>query len=161
MSTPSISFSRHAFPMAAVNMTFDDIVCIDTSGGGNAGYAIVATSGDGITKRAKGKAAAFYDAAGNKLGPATNPVAGQNSGGSLGSMYVEIEMSVDKAGGLRAFKCQNDTAGGALTQANVGSKVYVKDHVTVTSVSTSNSPAGELDRINSDGTVMVLFPISY
>jgi hypothetical protein len=161
MSTPSITFTRRRYPMAAVNMTFGDIVCIDTSGGGNSGYAIVATSGDGITKRPKGIACAFYDASDNKLGPATSTVAGQNSGGSLGSMYVEVEWSLDKNGGIKSFRCVNDTGGGALTQANVGQNVYVKDHVTVTSTSTSNSHAGELDRVNSDGTVNVIFPISY
>lgn len=161
MSQPSITFSRRKYAMAAVNMTFGDIVCLDISGGGNSGYAIVATSGDGITKRAKGIACAFYDASGNKLGPATSPVAGQNSAGSLGSMFVEIELAVDKGGGVKSFKCQNDTGGGALTQANVGQNVYVKDHVTVTSTSTNNSHAGELDRINADGTVNVIFPTSY
>ena len=163
MSQPSINFTRRVYPMAAVNMSFGDFVSIDTSGGGNAGYAIPTTSGDGVTKRPKGLAVAFYDASMNKLGPATSPVAGQNSGGSLGAMLVEVELGLDKNGGLRAFRMANDTGGGALTQANVGTKVYLKSSAAppvATSTSTSNSVVGELDRINADGTVMVLPSIS-
>ena len=163
MSRPSISFTRRTDPMAAVNMSFGDFASIDISGGANAGYIIPATSGDGVAKRPKGLAVAFYDAAGNKLGPATSPVAGQNSSGSLGSMLVEVELGIDKSGGLKCLQMANDTAGGALTQANVGSKVYLKSSASppvATSTSTSNSIVGELDRINSDGTVMVLPSIS-
>jgi hypothetical protein len=72
-------------------------------------------------------------------------------------MFVEVELSIDKAGGVKAFKCTNDGGGGALTAAYVGKDVYLKDHITVTSTSTSNSVAGELDRINADGSVMVIF----
>lgn len=160
MSRPSIQYSRQLIPMAAVNLTPGDTVAIDISGGANAGYAIPPTST--VASRVKGIAVAFFGSDGQtKLGPATSPVGGQNSGGSLGSQFVEVELGVDKNGGLRSFKRTNDSGGGALTQANVGTNIYAKDARVVTSTSTNNSHCGELLAINSDGTVEVQFPISY
>jgi len=161
MSQLGNRYSRRRYAMAAVNINPNDTVVIDVSGGADSGYAMVPVSGSGVAYRTKGVAVAFYDSNLVLLGPATSPVAGQNSTGSRGAMYVEVELGVDKQGGLRSFRRANDTAGGALLQAHVGQNVYAKDGQTATITSTNNSHIGELVAINADGTVEIQVPISY
>lgn len=154
----TIAFSRRRYPMATTTIANGDQVGLITGGGAGSGYA---QSGAHITTlRMKGVAVAFYDINGNKLGPATNPVAGVNAG-APGAMFVEVQLSIDKNGGVKSFPMANDAGGTPLTQADCGGKCYALDGKTVTGASSGNSVAGEVDRLNSDGTVNVLYPISY
>lgn len=159
MSQPYKTFTRRRYPMAAgAVINSNDTVGIITGGGTGSGYAQAAAHV--TTLRIKGVADAFYDAAGRKLGPATNPVAGDNSGGAAGDMFVEVAWSIE-GGKLRSFRRLNDTAGSPLTQADCGSNCFALDGVTVTGASSGNSHAGEVDEINPDGSVQVIFPLSY
>ena len=119
-----------------------DTVCIITGGGTSSGYAVPGQAG--TTLRAKGIAAAAVS----------------NVGGADGAVSVEVFTSICQKG-WRSFKRANAGGGGALTQADCGSKVYVADATTVTKTSSGNSPAGELDRIDAAGNPWVIFPISY
>jgi hypothetical protein len=114
----------------------------------------------GTTLRAKGIATgSFYDPYGNKLklsSPTSTP--GNNVGGQDGAILVEVELSAGK-NGVRSFIRQNGTGADACTQADVGSKVYMLDNVTVSRVSTGKSPIGELLSLNGDGTLNILFPL--
>src|SRR6185369_339127 len=118
-----------------------------------AGYAVPGQSGTGL--RAKGIADVFCTASGAVLPD------GDNTSGQDGDIYVEVMLSIEKSGGLRSFKRKNDPGGGALAQADVGTKIYVLDATGVTSTSSGNSVAGELDRIDSDGYPWVIFPLSF
>lgn len=160
MSQPSKTFTRRRYPMAAgKTILANDSVGIITGGGTSSGYA---QAGANVTTlRMKGVAQAFYDSAGRMLGPATSPVAGNNSAGADGDMFVEVALSIARDGGVVSFRRKNDTGGTPVTQANCGSNIYALDGTTVTAASSGNSRTGELDEINADGTVQVIFPISY
>lgn len=127
-------FSRREYDMAADAVIAEgDTVCLE------AGYAVPGQAGTAL--RAKGVAAAAKD----------------NTGGDDGAMKVEVILTYS-AKGVRSFKRVNDTAGGALTQADVGTDVYVKNATTVTKTSSGNSIAGELDRIDAYGNPWIIFP---
>ena len=75
----------------------------------------MATSGDGITKRPKGTACAFLRRLRQQaLARHVSRLSAANSGGLLGSMYVEVEWLLDKNGGIKSLNGgANDTVGGA------------------------------------------------
>lgn len=82
-----------------------------------------------------------------------------NSTGSDGGKTVAVELC-HCVKGLRLFALANDTgSGNVLTQADVGSDVYLKDDTTVSKSSASNtrSLAGELMGFNEDGLPLVCF----
>ena len=96
-----------------------------------------------------------YDAAGNMI------TQGDNTSGADGDLFVEVAMSISRDGGVVSYRRANDTAGTPLTQADCGSNVYILDATTMTAASSGNSRGGELDEINADGTLQIIFPISY
>lgn len=158
MSTPSKTFTRRRYPIAAgKTIAAGDSVGIITGGGTSSGYA---QSFAAVTTLAsKGVAQAFYTSSGRKLGPATSPVGGVNTAGSDGDQYVEVEIGLSHDGGRVSHRRKNDTAGTPLTQASVGSDCYGLNGDTATGSSSGNSVLGKLDEINPDGTVQVLFPL--
>lgn len=154
MSQPSKSFTRRRYPIAAGKVINPgDTVGIITGGGTSSGYA--SPGAHVTTLRAKGIAQAFYDAAGNML------TKGDNTSGADGDLFVEVAMSISRDGGVVSYRRANDTAGTPLTQADCGSNVYILDATTMTAASSGNSRGGELDEINADGTLQIIFPISY
>jgi len=143
MSESTKEFSRRDGVFAAGAVIAEgDTICIITGGGTSSGYAVPGQAGTNL--RAKGIAAAAVN----------------NSAGADGAVTVEVITSMCQKG-FRTFKRVSDTGGGAVTQAFVGAKVYVKDNVTVTATSSGNSVAGEVDRIDGAGNPWIIFPTSY
>jgi hypothetical protein len=161
MGVTSNDLSRTTFPMAAgATILPNDTVALITSGPGttSSGYAVAGQVS--TTLRAKGIATGnFYDAYGNKLkltSPTSTP--GNNVGGADGAIWVEVELSMGK-NGIRAFPRFNGTGADACTQADVGSKIYMLDNVTMSRLSAGKSAGGELLSFNGDGSLNVVFPL--
>jgi hypothetical protein len=110
------------------------------------GYMVPVTHTTGI--KVKGIATKTVD---NRT---TNTV---GNSGLDGGAPVAVELTYCNKG-LRTYKVFSDTAGNAITQADVGTAVYGLDSKTVTKASSGNSLACEVFRIDPiDGRPWVLF----
>jgi hypothetical protein len=119
-----------------------DIVCIGD------GYCNAGSTATGL--RAIGVALDAVDNTGGAAAAATS---------TTPNGTIRVESSYPKGGGRKFFWLQNDTAGGALAQADVFTNpAYVKDAKTVSKTGTGRSKAGTVVAYDaSKNLVGVLF----
>lgn len=142
--TKPVFFTLRAYKMKADAVIYPGgIVCIDATG-----YAIAGETATGLVT--KGIAAANADNVWD------------NTGGADGAKSVVVMASQGPQGRI-AYWLGNASAGDAVTQAEVGRIVYVKDDQTVMKTSSGASPAGKcLEVSETDGVLVefVLEPLS-